>query len=50
MEQIIKGLAINGTLKDSKNWQDVQRQVKLHPWKLQKIFDYRNGIGNNISY
>jgi hypothetical protein len=30
MEQVIEGHEIIHTLKDSKNWQDVQGQMELH--------------------
>jgi len=32
MEQTIRGSTSNHTLKNSKNWQDVQGQVELHQW------------------
>jgi len=35
MEQIIKWLGSNHTFQESKNQQDVQKQMELHPWWLQ---------------
>jgi hypothetical protein len=50
MEQVIKRPVSNHTFQDSKNWQNVQRQVDYIHGDYKCTSNYHNGIGNNISY